>query len=135
MITMRSSKLLAFFARWVAGTLAIYAVAWLLPGIVVEDFAAAIWAGLALGLLNAFLRPLLIFFTLPATIVTLGLFILVINAFILYLVGELVAGVEIRGFGSAFLGALLISLLSSVLYALIGPEEYRVRVELRRGPR
>ncbi len=129
---MGSSKLMRFFARWVAGTLAIYAVAWLLPGIVVEDFAAAIWAGLALGLLNAFLRPLLIFFTLPATIVTLGLFLLVINAFILYLVGELVAGVEIRGFGSAFLGALLISILSSVLYALIGPEEYRVRVELRR---
>lgn len=120
-----------FVARWVAGTLAIYAVAWLLPGIEIRSFAAAIWAGLALGLLNAFLRPILIFFTLPATIVTLGLFLLVINAFILYLVGELVSGVEIHGFGSAFLGALLISVLSSLFYYLISPDEYRIRVEVK----
>ncbi len=129
---MRRGKLLKFLARWIAGTLAIYIVAWVLPGIEVQDFATAIWAGLALGLLNAFLRPLLIFFTLPATIVTLGLFILVINAFILYLVGALVSGVEIHGFGWALLGALLISLLSSFFYYLIGPEEYRVRVEIKR---
>jgi len=130
---MHRARLLRFLARWVAGTLAIYVVGWILPGIDVEDFATAIWAGLALGLLNAFLKPLLVFLTLPATLVTLGLFLLVINAFILYLVGELVPGVEIRGFGWAFLGALLISLLSSLLYALVSPEEHNVRVEVRRG--
>jgi putative membrane protein len=98
----------------------------------VEDFATAIWAGLALGLLNAVLRPILVFFTLPATVITLGLFLLVINAFILYLVGALVAGVEIHGFGWAFLGALLISMISTLLYQFIGPEGSRVRIEIKR---
>lgn len=129
---MSSRVLLRLIARWIAGTLAIYAVAWLLPGIEVEDFATAIWAGLALGLLNAVLRPILVFFTLPATVITLGLFLLVINAFILYLVGALVAGVEIHGFGWAFLGALLISMISTLLYQFIGPEGSRVRIEIKR---
>ncbi len=129
----REAFLLRLIARWAAGTVAIWAVGWLLhPHIQVQDFATAIWAGLALGLLNALLRPILVFFTLPATIFTFGLFLLVINAFILVLVGQLVAGVTIDGFGWAFLGALLISIISAFLYNLIGPEGPRVHIELRR---
>lgn len=130
---MRDGFLLKLIARWAAGTVAIWAVGWLLqPHIAVQDFATAIWAGLALGLLNALLRPILVFFTLPATIFTFGLFLLVINAFILFLVGQLVEGVTIDGFGWAFLGALLISVLSALLYKFIGPEGPRVRIEIRR---
>lgn len=125
--------LLRLIARWAAGTVAIWAVGWLLhPHIQVQDFATAIWAGLALGLLNALLRPILVFFTLPATIFTFGLFLLAINAFILVLVGQLVAGVTIDGFGWALLGALLISIISALLYNLIGPEGSRVHIEIRR---
>jgi putative membrane protein len=124
---------LKLIARWATGTVAIWAVGWLLqPHIRVQDFATAIWAGLALGLFNALLRPILVFFTLPATLFTFGLFLLVINAFILYLVDELVEGVTIDGFGWAFLGALLISLISSLLYNFIGPEGSRIRIEIRR---
>ena len=130
---MREGFLLKLMARWAAGTVAIWAVGWLLqPHIAVQDFATAIWAGLALGLLNALLRPILVFFTLPATVFTFGLFLLVINAFILFLVGQLVEGVTIDGFGWAFLGALLISIISALLYNLIGPEGPRVRIEIKR---
>lgn len=130
---MRSDLVLRLIARWVAATLAIYAVGVLLhPHIRVQDFATAIWAGLALGLLNAVLRPVLVFFTLPATIVTLGLFLLVINAFILYLVGALIPGVVIETFGWAFLGALLISIVSALLYAFIGPNRQHIHIEIRR---
>ena len=125
--------LLKLIARWAAGTVAIWAVGWLLqPHIQVQDFATAIWAGLALGLLNALLRPLLVFLTLPATLFTFGLFLLLINAFILYLVDQLVEGITIDGFGWAFLGALLISMISALLYNLIGPEGSRIRIEVKR---
>ena len=130
---MNSQWLVRGLARWVAGTLSIYLVGALLQGpIVVTDFAAAIWAGLALGLLNAFVRPLLVLFTLPATILTLGLFMLVINAFILVLVDYLVAGIEIAGFGWALLGALLISILSAIISAVIDPTRKGVHIEIRR---
>jgi putative membrane protein len=125
--------LLRFIARWAAATIAIWIVGWLLhPHIEVQDFATAIWAGLALGLLNSLVRPILIFFTLPATIFTFGLFILVINAFLLYLVEQLVDGVVIESLGWTFLGALLISMISALLYHFLGPEGPRVRIEVRR---
>lgn len=131
-IGMRQELLLRLVARWVVCTLAIYIVAWLLPGIMADDFATVIWAGLALGLLNAVLRPLLVLFTLPVTVLTLGLFLLVINAFILHLVGALVPGIAIAHFGWAVLGAFLISVISSVLYAVLGPSRRRIHIEFRR---
>ena len=129
---MKTQKILKFIARWIAATVAIYIVGWMLPGITVEDFSTAILAGLALGFLNAILRPLLIVFTMPATILSLGLFILVINAFLLYLVGELVPGVYISGFGSAFFGALLISLFSGLINLFLYPEDRKLRFEFKR---
>ena len=130
---MTQDRLLRGLARWIAGTLSIYAVGALLhPNILVADFATAIWAGFALGLLNAFLRPVLVLFTLPATILTLGLFMLVINAFILYLTGALVPGITIDGFGWALLGALLISILSAMISAIIDPTRKGVHIEIRR---
>lgn len=121
-----------FIGRWIVATIAIYAVAWSLPGIFIDDFSTAILAGLALGLLNAILRPILITFTLPVTILSLGLFILVINAFILYLVGELINEVRIENFGTAILGALFISLFSSFLNFFIFPEDRKIRFQVTR---
>ncbi|MBI1729978.1 phage holin family protein [Candidatus Acetothermia bacterium] len=131
---MKQGAVIKFIARWVVATISIYAIAWLFPGIIqIDDFSTAIWAGLALGFLNAIVRPILIVFTLPATILTLGLFILVINALMLYLVGALVAGVHVTSFGSAFLGALLISILSSVIHFVLFPEERRLHVQIKRN--
>lgn len=108
------------FARWIVSTLSIYGVAWLLaPHIQTADFTSAIWAGLALGLINSFVRPLIILLTLPVTVVTLGLFLLVINAGMLVTVSEMVPGFEIESFGWAVLASLLISVASGVLNQLL----------------
>jgi putative membrane protein len=89
-----------------------------LPGIQIDHFSVLIWATLVLGLLNAFLRPIVLLFTLPVTILTLGLFTLVINGVMFYLAAHLVDGFRVSGFGTAFLAALLFSLFSSVLNVL-----------------
>ncbi|MFQ5690638.1 MAG: phage holin family protein [Gemmatimonadota bacterium] len=91
----------------------------LVSGIDVDDFGSALWAALALGLVNAFLRPLAILFSLPATILTLGLFLLVINAGMLWLAAALVPGFRVRGFGAAFTGALLLSVFNWLVGRII----------------
>ena len=110
-----------FLVRWLATALAIGMVAHIVPGIQVDGAWAAIVAALLLGLVNAVLRPILILLTLPITILTFGLFALVINGAMLALVGAVVAGVRIDGFGSAILGALLVSLVGGLLTWALGP--------------
>lgn len=87
----------------------------LVPGIQIDQFRDLIIATLVLGLLNAFLRPIVLLLTLPVTILTMGLFTLVINGVMFYLAAALVEGFRITGFGSAFVAALLFSLFSFVL--------------------
>ncbi len=99
-------------ARWFINALALMAVAYLYPGVVVTSITAALIAALALGLVNALIRPVLILLTLPATILTLGLFIFVINALLFWLVGELVPGFQVKGFMAALIGSILFSIIS-----------------------
>jgi putative membrane protein len=87
----------------------------LVPGIQIDHFRDLLVATLVLGLLNAFLRPIVLLFTLPVTILTLGLFTLVINGVMFYLAASLVNGFHVTGFGAAFVAALLFSLFSFVL--------------------
>jgi putative membrane protein len=87
----------------------------LVPGLQIDHFRDLLIATLVLGLLNAFLRPILLFFTLPLTILTLGLFTFVINGALFYLAASLVDGFRVNGFGSAFIAALLFSIFSFVL--------------------
>jgi putative membrane protein len=89
----------------------------------VTGFGAAIIAALILGVVNAIVRPILILITLPAVILTLGLFTLVINAITFYLVAHLGLGLTVDGFGSAFLGALVLSIVSLVLSSLVKSAE------------
>ncbi len=84
----------------------------LVPGIEVDGFGNALLAGLALGIINALLKPVLLILTLPITILTLGLFLLVINALLLRLAAAIVPGFRVAGFGAAFWGALLLSIFS-----------------------
>lgn len=123
----------AFVIRWVATALAIGVAAQVLPGIQVDGLWAAIVAALLLGLVNVTLRPILLLLTLPLTVVTLGLFALVVNGAMLVLVASVVKGVHVAGFGSAVLGAILISLVGSLLTWLLQPRP-RVHVEVRRFP-
>jgi len=121
----------AFVIRWVATALAIGVAAQVLPGIQLDGLWAAIVAALLLGLVNVTLRPILLLLTLPLTVVTLGLFALVVNGAMLVLVASVVKGVHVAGFGSAVLGAILISLVGSLLTWLLQPRP-RVHVEVQR---
>ena len=101
-------------ARWAVNTAALLLVAYLYPGVTVESFFAALIAALVLGLVNAVIRPILIVLTLPATLLTLGLFIFVINALLFWFVAEIVQGFKVTGFGAALLGSILYSVITLV---------------------
>ena len=98
--------------KWLALSLAIMFVGWVVPGITISSFLTALIASVAIALVNIVIKPVLVFFTLPINILTLGAFILVINALLFMFVAYLIPGVEEDGFWSAFLGALLLSIIS-----------------------
>ena len=104
-----------FLARLLLNGIAILIAAWLLPGLHVSGTLAALVAGAILGFVNAIVRPVLFFLTLPLTLLTLGLFIFVVNALCLGLTAALVPGFTIDGFWWAVIGALLISVVSWIL--------------------
>ena len=108
-----------FLLRVLLNAVAVFLAAQLIPGIGVSGPGAALAAGLVLGLVNAVIRPLLILLTLPATLLTLGLFIFVINAACLGLAAWFVPGFTISGFWAALFGALVISVISWLLSALL----------------
>ena len=113
-------------------------VAAVLPGIEYSSWGALLGAALLLGVLNALLRPLLVILSLPLVVFSLGFFILVINAFLLYFVGVLMGpAFRVEGFWTAFLGGLVISVVTLVLNTLSGSGESRIdlRTPRRRGPR
>ena len=116
-----------FLLRWLINALAIYVASKVVPGIYVRDEWAIIAVALILGLVNALIRPLIKFFTCPLIILTLGLFLFVINAAMLgltaWVAGQLGIGFEVAGFGAALWGALVISLVSLALTLLIRGEE------------
>ena len=112
--------------RWVIASLALFAAAWLVPGIRVEGNAWTIYAAVAviLGLVNAIVRPILKFLTCPLIILTLGLFVLVVNGVTLWLASAIAVnwfkvGFYVDGPLSAFLGALIVSVVTVVLSALV----------------
>ena len=110
---------MGFLIRLLANTLAILAAAYMLPGIEVSGGLSLLAAALVLALINAFVRPVLLFLTLPFTLVTLGLFIFLLNAFCLWLTSLLVKGFDVHGFWTTVFGALLISIVSWAVTALL----------------
>lgn len=108
-----------FCVRWICDTLALMAVVWLVPGISVDSVQTLVAAALVLGLVNATLRPVLLVWTLPFNILSLGLLTLFINGLLFYAVSKLVAGFWVAGFASAFWGALAMAIVSFLLNTLI----------------
>jgi putative membrane protein len=106
-----------FLIRLVLNGIAVWLAAYLLPGIYLADARSAFIAGAVLGLVNAIVRPLLVFLTLPFTFLTLGLFLLVVNGICLAIVAWMVPGFSLSGFTAAFFGALFISVVSWLLNA------------------
>jgi putative membrane protein len=124
---------MGFLLRVAVNALAIMLAASILPGIAVDGLVPALAAGLLLGLVNAFVRPVLLILTLPITLLTLGLFLLILNGFCFWLVAWLVKGFHVAGFGSALLGSLVVSVVSWVLTALVS-DSGRVVVITTRPP-
>lgn len=108
-----------FVLAWLVNTAALIAVAYLMPSITVSSFTAALIAALVLGLVNAIVRPVLVLLTLPVTILTLGLFIFVLNGLLFWMVASWLEGFHVAGFWSGVLGAILFSLVSWLLSALV----------------
>jgi len=123
---------LNFLQRWVVTTLAVLMADWMVPGIHYDAAPAIILASLLLGFLNAFVRPLLLVFSLPLLALTLGLFVPVLNSLLLLFVSHLVKGFVVEGFWPALWGSLVISFVSIAINLMLGRG---VRVETRRGAR
>lgn len=101
--------------RWVLLALALILVAWIVPGINIAGFFAALIAAIVIGIVNVLIRPILLAITLPINILTLGIFTFVVNALLLWLVGAIVPGFEVAGFIPALLGSILLSILSVII--------------------
>jgi putative membrane protein len=104
---------------WLINAVALIAVAYLMPSISVSSFGAALVAALVLGLVNAIVRPVLVLLTLPVTILTLGLFIFVLNGLLFWMVGSWLEGFNVGGFWAGVFGAIVFSLVSWLLSALV----------------
>ncbi|NYT60467.1 phage holin family protein [Alcaligenaceae bacterium] len=104
---------------WILNAVALLIVAYILPGITVASFGSALIAALVLGLLNTLVKPVLILLTLPITIITLGLFLLVLNALVFWFAGSVLKGFQVNGFWWAVLGAVVYSIVSGLLSRLL----------------
>ena len=125
--------MLGVILRTLITGLGIWLAAYIVPGVSATSTEALVWAAIALGLINAFIRPVLVLITLPFTIVTLGLFLLILNAGMLNLAGWFVDGFEVVGFWSAVFGAIVVSLASGLCSNFIGARgRYEVMV-IKRG--
>ena len=105
------SGAMKLLTKWLLSALALLAVAYLYSGVVVTSFTGALVAAAVLGLLNTVLRPVLVLLTLPVTLVTLGLFLFIVNALMFWAAASLVSGLSVNGFGAALIGSLIYSLL------------------------
>ena len=117
-----------FVFRWAITTIAVMVASSIIHGIRYDSVAALIGAALLLGILNAFLRPVLLILSAPLILLTLGIFILIVNGLMLLLVPSLVIGFHVDTFGSAFWGAIVISIVSWILSAFFRGSDGRVHV-------
>lgn len=107
--------MVAFLIRWIVTTVAVFAAERLLPGIRCDSAGALLGASLLLGIINAFVRPVLLLLSLPFIIVTMGLFIVVVNALLMLFVSSVIPAFHVDGFWDAFFGSIIVSIVSWAL--------------------
>jgi putative membrane protein len=107
--------MMKLLAKWLLSAAALLFVAYIYSGVEVKTFTAALVAALVLGLLNSIVRPILVVLTLPVTVVTLGLFLFVINALMFWAAASLLDGFQVRGFVAALIGSLIYSVIGVVI--------------------
>ena len=116
----------AFLIRWLVTTIAVFAAEKIIPGIHCNSAGALLGASLLLGIVNAFVRPILLLLSIPFIIVTMGFFILVVNALMLMLVAQIVPSFSVDGFWNAFFGSIVISLVSWILSSFFRTSDGRI---------
>ena len=116
----------AFLIRWLVTTIAVFAAEKLIPGIHCNSVGALLGASLLLGIINAFVRPILLLLSIPFIIVTMGFFILIVNALMLMLVAQIIPSFSVDGFWSAFFGSIVISLVSWILSSFFRSSDGRI---------
>jgi putative membrane protein len=114
--------------KWLVVALTVLAIPHLVDGIEVDSLGTALALALMLGLLNTVLKPVLIFLTFPITLVSLGLFLFVINALVFWVSASTVSGVVVEGFGAAFVASLIVSFVSAIFSLTMKKDQGRVRV-------
>ena len=114
-----------FITKLLISSLAVLVTAYILPGVDVQDYLAAILVALFLAIFNSVLRPILIILTIPVTFLTLGFFLLVINAFIIYLVDRLIDGFAVEGFWWAVGFSIVLSIITGIFERLDGDQHQR----------
>jgi putative membrane protein len=109
---------LKYIIKLIVSTIAVFATAYLLPGVSVDSFVTALLVAAILGLMNSFLRPLLVILTIPVTVFTFGLFILFINAGLVILTSRIIDGFHVSGFWPAFFFSIVLSVITSIMEGL-----------------
>jgi putative membrane protein len=118
----------AFLIRWGITAVSVMAAAWIIPGISYDSTGVLLGASLLLGIINAFVRPVLLLLSLPFILVTMGLFIFVVNALLMLFVSSVIPGFHVDGFWNAFFGAILIGFVNVVLSSFFRASDGRVRL-------
>ncbi|MCL5408733.1 MAG: phage holin family protein [Candidatus Omnitrophica bacterium] len=118
------NKILRFVILWLVNTIALVIVVHIIPGVKISNIETLFIAAIVLGFLNTFIRPLLIFFTLPFSIFSLGFFTLLINGFLFFIAAKIVAGFYVSGFWSAFWASIVFSICTFFLNHLLLPQKY-----------
>jgi putative membrane protein len=106
--------------KWLFSALALLAVAYLYSGVQIQNYTSALWAAAVIALLNTLVRPLLVILTIPVTVITLGLFLFVINALMFWAAASLLDGFHVTGFFAALVGSIIYSLLCMAIDGLLG---------------
>lgn len=127
MLVERRSGCLGLIVTWLLSAVALFVAARIVPGVEIASFKVAIVAALVLGLVNAFVRPLVTFLTLPATVITLGLFLLVVNGAMVGLAAWLVDGFSVNGLLPGALMAIAVTVVSSVLSWVLGDRDAKAK--------
>jgi len=112
-----------FLLRLLVTAVLVLLIARFLPGVVVDSFATSVIVAVVLGLLNLFIKPILVILTLPVTVITLGLFLLVINAIIILLCTNIVDGFKVDSFWTALFFSIILSILQSITYKILGDDK------------
>lgn len=127
MLVERRTGCLGLIVTWLLSAVALFVAARIVPGVEIASFKVAIVAALVLGLVNAFVRPLVTFLTLPATVITLGLFLLVVNGAMVGLAAWLVDGFSVNGLLPGALMAIAVTVVSSVLSWVLGDRDAKAK--------